>query len=272
MANAKSTLSVAVVQATSVDRLQENLSFVLKSLEEAHRLGARVAAFPENTLFFRIDAKQPLHAIELNGVEVKAIQDCAVRLDLHVLLTTAVKGSGKVRNSTLHFAPTGQVSEAYSKIHMFDVEVDGAPPVRESDHFEAGQTPKIIDIDGWKWGLSICYDLRFAELFSSYAGTVDVITIPSAFLVPTGQAHWHVMNRARAIEAQCFVVSPAQTGEHCSLAGTVRKTFGHSLMVDPWGVVVSDNDQGPGVRVVELNRERLDWVRRQIPMSSHRRL
>jgi predicted amidohydrolase len=155
---------------------------------------------------------------------------------------------------------------------LFDVEVAGAPPVRESDYFNGGSEARVVEIDGWKFGLSICYDLRFAELYLRYAREkADVILVPSAFLVPTGEAHWHVLLRARAIEAQCFVAAPAQSGEHHS-DSQVRKTYGHSLVVDPWGKVLAELKESPQIQVVELDRELITKARRQIPMGGHRRL
>jgi predicted amidohydrolase len=173
----------------------------------------------------------------------------------------------------LFFAPGHPARVVYVKTHLFDVDVEGAPPVRESDHFVGGGGPATVELKGWKFGLSICYDLRFAELYLKYAEAVDVILIPSAFLVPTGQAHWHVLVRARAIENQCFVAAPAQSGEHTSVAsGPSRRTFGHSLVVDPWGAVLLDMEHAPGAAVVELKRDLIEKARRQIPMQGHRRL
>ncbi|NJM10425.1 MAG: hypothetical protein HC883_06135 [Bdellovibrionaceae bacterium] len=176
-----------------------------------------------------------------------------------------------MKNSTILFEAGKGPRVVYTKVHLFDVDVEGAPPVRESELFVNGDHPAILDFHGWKIGLSICYDLRFAELYLNYAQAVDLILVPSAFLVPTGEAHWHTLLRARAIEAQAYVAAPAQGGEHGS-GDQFRSTYGHSLVVDPWGRVVVDMKLETGLQTVELVREAIEKVRRQIPMKSHRRL
>jgi predicted amidohydrolase len=190
------------------------------------------------------------------------------------MLTTPLKLGDKFSNSTVFLNPNVDPHVVYSKIHLFDVDVEGAPPVRESDHFVNGSGPALIDFRGWKLGLSICYDLRFPELYLNYAQKADLILVPSAFLVPTGEAHWHVLLRARAIESQCYVAAPAQSGEHVSHldSGQVRKTYGHSLIVDPWGRALEEMASGLDIRTVELSRTPIEKARRQIPMKAHRRL
>jgi predicted amidohydrolase len=151
---------------------------------------------------------------------------------------------------------------------LFDIQLAGQEAIRESDEFNHGDGPSILDIKGWKWGLSICYDLRFSELYSKYAHqAVDIISVPAAFLVPTGEAHWHTLLRARAIESQAFVVASAQSGSHKG----IRETYGHSLIVNPWGAILLDMTT-VGVSVMELKKSDIKRVREQIPMSSHRRL
>lgn len=265
---------VALAQMTSVDRMAENLAVVEKFIDEAAAAGARAVIFPENSIFMRLQPGSQLEAFDPAGEGGKSIAALAQKNQIHILLTTPTPGKGgqKAVNSTIHWRPGQPGQIVYSKIHLFDVEVDGAPSVRESDHFWPGEKPAVIELDGWRFGLSICYDLRFAELYTAYQGQVDAILVPSAFLVPTGQAHWHVLLQARAIESQCYVLAPAQTGEHHSANGITRKTYGHSLAVDPWGRVLVDNDQGPGIRVLELEAEKIAWARKQIPMQAHRRL
>ncbi|NJL72346.1 MAG: hypothetical protein HC888_12600, partial [Candidatus Competibacteraceae bacterium] len=206
--------------------------------------------------------------------QIGALQALVDSGETDVLLTTPLRGDGKFRNCTIWFRAGHSPRIVYSKIHLFDVDVEGAPPVRESDHFHPGEAPAVLHVKGWKIGLSICYDLRFAELYLRYAQSVDLILIPAAFLVPTGEAHWHVLVRARAIEAQAYVAAPAQAGGHRSVGrpSAVRATYGHSLVVDPWGVVLADLGSGVGLKVVTLEREAIAKVRRQIPMAGHRRL
>src|SRR5262249_4008974 len=153
------------------------------------------------SLYFRIRGREHVRGLDLRGPELKLLQHQVEEGGATLMITTPVaNAAGKLTNSTLLFRPGHPVENVYSKVHLFDVDVVGAPPVRESDVFAAGQAPRMIEVKGWKIGLSICYDLRFAELYSHYAQKVDLILIPSAFLVPTGEAHWHVLIRARAIE------------------------------------------------------------------------
>jgi deaminated glutathione amidase len=182
------------------------------------------------------------------------------------------KESGFISNATVRVTANA-VSCVYRKIHLFDVDVKGAPPVRESDNFKHGTATNIIEIKGWKIGLTICYDLRFSELFAKYARAgVHLILVPSAFLVPTGKAHWHILLRARAIESQAFVVAAAQSGTHKS-GKLKRQTYGHSLVVEPWGQILRESKKaGPDAFVVELDPTALTRVREQIPMADHRRL
>jgi predicted amidohydrolase len=265
-------LRLAIAQMTSTDRFEENLTFVLKAIEQSGHDRAELLVFPENTLYLRLQAREAIRDFALDEPASAAIQAAVDASKVSVLLTTPTRGvGGKSKNSTILWQPGLRPEIVYSKIHMFDVDVEGAPPVRESEKFESGSSSQIIELFGWKIGLSICYDLRFPELYLNYADQVDLILVPAAFLVPTGQAHWHVLLRARAIENQCFLAAPAQAGEHRS-QDTVRRTYGHSLAVDPWGVVLFDNDGGPGVKTVELNFEKLDVVRKQIPMARHRRM
>lgn len=264
-------LRVAMAQMTSIDRSDENLNTIFAMIEEAAKQEARLVVFPENSVFMRLQPGSQLQVFDPVSESGRKIASLAKQHNIHILLTTPCsKDSKKAVNATIYWRPGSQGEVVYSKIHLFDVEVDGAPPVRESDYFHPGDVPSVLEIEGWRFGLSICYDLRFAELYANYQGKVDAILIPSAFLVPTGEAHWHVLLRARAIESQSYVLAPAQCGEHHSHNNVVRKTFGHSLAVDPWGRVLVDNDQGPGIKIVELAAEKLAWVRKQIPMAAHR--
>lgn len=272
MAKETSKLRLGVAQITSTDNLVANLKLVSEYYLKAAQQQADMVVFPENSLYFRIRAGSVMVGPTWMGPEIIALGDLVSRHGTSLMLTTALPGEGeKFRNATLFFQPGEQPKVVYSKIHLFDVDVPGAPSVRESDHFESGHQPTLIEFRGWKIGLSICYDLRFAELYSHYAQKADLILVPSAFLVPTGKAHWHVLLRARAIENQAFVVAPAQTGAHGH--GThVRHTFGHSLVVDPWGRVIEDLAQEPRVKIVEIQKDEISKVRQQIPMSQHRRL
>jgi nitrilase len=264
---------LGVAQITSTDRIESNLAQIEKLFMQAVGEAADLVVFPENSLYFRIRSGDAVTGLVWNGPEMQHLQKI---VDLHktpLMVTTAMKADdgAKLSNSTLFFQPGKAPTSPYAKIHLFDVDVEGAPRVRESDFFHGGSEPRMVEIKGWKFGLSICYDLRFAELYLRYAQKADVILIPSAFLVPTGEAHWHVLLRARAIETQCFVAAPAQSGEHRS-DSQVRKTYGRSMVVDPWGKVLAELKESPQIQVIELDRELILQARRQIPMEGHRRL
>lgn len=268
----KDSLKVAVCQMTSVDDVARNCDQILKLLENAN--GAELVIFPENALYLRINKDSSMPGLNLGSECFSNLKESALKMKTTILVGSApmLEESGRISNATVLITPSS-VEVVYRKIHLFDVDVAGSPSVRESDSFQHGSETNVLEIAGWKLGLSICYDLRFSELYARYAKlNVDAILVPSAFLVPTGMAHWHVLLRARAIESQAYVIAPAQAGEHKSETGS-RKTFGHSLVVDPWGEVICDiAETGPKVEICELKRERLDWVRRQIPQAGHRRL
>lgn len=270
------SLRIAVCQMTSVADVDANCQQMVNLIGEIPDLATvDLVTFPENALYFRLDKNTPIPGLDIGAPCFKTLAELARRHQTMLLIGSApmLESSGRISNATVLIRPNGSTEVVYRKIHLFDVDVVGQPPVRESDSFSHGEETRVIELDNWRMGLSICYDLRFAELYTRYARqNVDVIFIPSAFLVPTGQAHWHVLMRARAIESQAYVVAPAQSGEHVG-AGPTRKTFGHSLVVDPWGEVILDvQEKGPQVQVVTLEKQRLDWVRAQIPQSLHRRL
>ena len=278
------TLDVAICQLTSIDDLKINVDTILSLLSPLELQPPQLVCLPENCLYMRVREGQSIPAIALGNPELRRLLSWsqATGTVLHlgsvaVSCPTAAGAEPKLYNSTLILRPDGSIEDAYRKIHLFDVDVTGHRRVRESDLFIRGERPSVFEVGGWTIGNTICYDLRFAEIYSVYArAQVDAVVVPSAFLVPTGQAHWHVLLRARAIESQFYVLAAAQGGEHGSSEGAGRQTYGHSLVVGPWGEIlkeVSDEDLAAGRRVLrlQLNRDRLRSVRAQIPMSNHRR-
>ncbi len=268
-------LRIAVCQMTSVDDVDQNLKQILDLLGEIKE-PVDLVTFPENSLFFRLQKGTETLAMTLDESCFECLQNEVETRGFDLLLGSAPmdNGIGRPGNATVYFTPGMKPRVVYKKIHLFDVDVVGSPPVRESDSFSHGEQPNIIEIKSWRIGLSICYDVRFAELYSKYAQEgVHLILVPSAFLVPTGAAHWHILLRARAIENQAFVVAAAQAGEHIGIYGERRKTYGHSLAIDPWGEVLMDlGESGPKVQIVTLDPSRLEKVWRQIPQAGHRRL
>lgn len=270
----KSTLSVAVCQMTSVDDVQANLRQMENLLDSAQN-PFEVAFFPENCLYFRLKEGQPIPGFELQDPVFESLKKLAQKKKAHLHLgSVPLKESGKMSNATIFISADGEMECTYRKMHLFDIALEGQKPMRESDVFRHGSEPSVLDLNSWKTGQSICYDLRFAELYSAYAKQkVDLIVIPSAFLVKTGQAHWEVLLRARAIESQCYVIAAAQAGTHANSEGHQRNTYGHSLVVSPWGEILAKaSADKPEVLQVVLDKSQIEAVRRQIPMHSHRRL
>lgn len=270
-------LSAVLCQMTSVDDIDDNLMQIETLLEAAVQLDPkiRLVCFPENCLYMRLvegEAVRGLDAADEVFVRLGAwAREHGCYLHLGAL---PLRVDGHLYNSSVLITDAGVVRPSYQKMHLFDIQLEGQKALRESDVFRHGQGPEIFEIDGWKFGQSVCYDLRFAELYAMYARReVDAILVPSAFLVKTGQAHWEVLLRARAVESQCYVLAAAQAGTHLSRRGGVRETYGHSMAVDPWGAVLTHSTaDAPGVQLVRLSRARIEQVRRQIPMKDHRRL
>ncbi len=268
------TLGVAACQMRSTDEIDQNQNQINQFLKHFESDQVDLVSFPENCLYFRIDKSKKFDGFSKDDAYFSELGNWAKKYQTHIHLgSVPLKGkNSKLLNATIWIDRDGKINFPYSKIHLFDVDVVGEAPIRESDFFEYGSETSIVAIDQWKIGLSICYDLRFSELYLRYAkAEVDLILVPSAFLVPTGQAHWHTLLRARAIEAQAYVVAAAQGGEHSSKTNEKRYTYGHSLIIDPWGQILSEGADQSFV-VQELTKKSIEKVRKQIPMKNHRRL
>lgn len=270
-------IHIAVAQLNSIDSLDANFAQVADQIQAAAKLNPKpeIIFFPENTLYFRINNKDTVEAVDRQHPIVKRIEKLAKDSGIFVHYTTAFAESGKIFNSSMLVSPEGVTEILYHKIHLFDVAIPGQPPISESQVFSRGESTCVFSIGEMNIGSTICYDLRFAELFGIYAKLgVQAIVVPSAFLVKTGQAHWMTLLKARAIESQCFVIASAQSGKHTStkFPGEFRETYGHSVVFDPWGDQVALKEFGTGIFLVELDLARCEAVRRSIPMASHRRL
>ena len=269
-----SEFKLAVCQMTSTDDVEANAQQMLSLLRDLPAVD--LVCFPENCLYLRLkDGEQPPRiTLEHNAIQKLSAWAKENKTPLH-LGSVPVEQNGKLFNTSLLIKAEGQVDSDYQKIHLFDVDVAGVKPQRESDVFTHGNDTSVFTINGWNFGSSICYDVRFSELFNRYARLgVDCILVPAAFLVETGRAHWHVLLRARAIESQAYVAAAAQGGAHTGKAGGTRSTYGHSMVIEPWGEIVAEVTDAvkPQAIVVNMKAERVESVRRQIPMKSHRRL
>jgi len=266
-------MRVACLQLCSQDKVDDNLATVARLLQEAAGQGASLVVLPEMFPFMHPALERKEHFADkiAHQTVLPFLSDQACRHQL-----TIVGGSlllpgedQRLRNCCPVFSPDGNLVASYDKIHLFDSDLSDRS-YRESEQVTAGTTPQIVTVGEWKIGLSICYDLRFPELFRYYATQgVDLLMVPSAFAVPTGTAHWEVLLRARAIENQAYVLAPAQIGTHPG----ERKTYGHSMIIDPWGIIIvqAQNDTRDGELIMaDLSRERLVEVRQQLPALQHR--
>jgi nitrilase len=266
-------LKVAALQMVSTPDVPRNLAAAGRLMAEAADAGARLVALPEYFCLLGRSDRDKLGIAEAEGGG--PIQDflaaTAQRLGLWLIggtLPLRTDDPDRVRNSCLVWSPEGRQVARYDKIHLFAFD-NGSERYDEGRVLEAGQTPVALDIEGWRVGLSICYDLRFPELYRRLMQPpCDLIVVPSAFTHTTGAAHWALLLRARAVENQCYVLAPAQGGLH----ENGRRTWGHSLLADPWGELLAVQDEGEAVVAGALSRERLAAVRQQLPALAHRRL
>ena len=270
-------IHITLAQLNSNDDIHSNLKKVLELVDEAGTQDPKpdLIFFPENTLFFRMNVSEKMEGLALNSGFWNPLKEKAKLLSIPIHLTTALLDSdGKIYNGSVLIHSSGELEVVYRKIHLFDISLSGQKPIRESDAFQFGTKSVVFEIKGFKFGSSICYDVRFSELYSKYAqAEVDVILVPSAFLVKTGEAHWHILLRARAIESQCYVLAAAQAGTHVSTRmSEQRQTFGHTLAVGPWGQILQEKAEGVGLINVKLTKTEIQQVRTQIPMKAHRRL
>ena len=248
-----------------------NLSAARRLLEDAAKRGAQLAALPEYFCLMGMHDSDKLALAEAEGEgPIQAMLASAAR-DLGLWIiggTLPIKSTTaeRVRNSTLVFSPDGERVARYDKIHLFAFD-NGRESYDEGRVLEPGSQPTSFEAGGVKVGLSVCYDLRFPELYRGYAGA-DLLAVPAAFTYTTGQAHWELLLRARAVENQCYVIAPAQGGQHPN----GRRTWGHSMVIDPWGQVLSVLAEGEGVVVADVDPARLTQVRQQLPALAHRKL
>lgn len=272
------TLRVGIVQMSSVDDWGENVRTALAAIDNLSAGTAMdLVCLPENALYFKVEDRDAYEAVTLDDPRLQPLRDrsAAGGFCIHIG-SIPLREAGRTFAASALIRPDGTASAEYRKIHLFDSNVEGHASVRESDIFAGGERPVLFHVKGWKFGSSICYDLRFAELYLAYARVgADAILVPSAFLEPTGRAHWEILVRARAIESQAYALAAAQGGEHRGRRGGTRRTWGGSIAVDPWGSVIeacAPGLQGTHAFVVELRRETLKKTRAQIPMSAHRKL
>lgn len=262
---------VSCIQLNSGDEMAANVARIQAFVAQAAGEGAQLIALPENA-FLMEDPKGARSRIAQEGHP--AITACVEMAREHGvwLLAGSIavweEAFEKCFNRSFLFDPQGSVVATYDKIHLFDVTLSGGESYRESDHMAAGDRAVLARTPLGVLGMSICYDLRFAHLYRALAKQgAQILAIPAAFTQITGEAHWHVLLRARAIESGCFVIAPAQTGTHPG----GRRTYGHSLMIDPWGKIIAEAGTEEGIISAELDLGMVERVRAQLPSLSHDR-
>jgi len=264
--------TVACVQLTSGREIVPNVEAATRWVREARRAGADFILTPENTTCIEQGREGILAKArpELDHPAIPAFQALAAEIGAWLLigsLTIRIDDSS-CANRCFLFDPSGRIAARYDKIHMFDVDLAGGERYRESATFRSGRQAAAADLTWGRLGMSICYDLRFPHLYRALAQAgADFLSIPSAFTRPTGEAHWHVLIRARAIENGCFVFAPAQTGEH----ETGRKTYGHSLIVAPWGEILADGGEEVGFVTARIDPAKVAEARGMVPSLAHDR-
>lgn len=271
-----SQIRVACVQMRSGTDVAENIAAASSLIREAASGGAQLIATPEMTTL--LDRK-PGASWEKSTTEeadpgLEAFRALAKELDITLLIgslairaTEGNKGEGgKCANRSVLIGPDGGVIAKYDKIHMFDVQLNAGNIYRESDSYAAGGSAVLADLPAGRLGMTVCYDVRFPDLFRQLAvAGAKVIAVPAAFTKITGEAHWHILLRSRAIETGCYIIAPAQGGKHQD----GRETYGHSLIIDPWGEILAEAGTEPGVVAATLDLAKVDEVRGKIPSLRH---
>jgi deaminated glutathione amidase len=267
------TFKAACIQLCSGREIAPNIEAASALVRRARTLGAELIMTPEVSDMIeprrglRVEKAKP----EAEHAMLASFRGLARETGAWLLLGSIVvreAGDERLRNRSILIAPDGGIVARYDKIHMFDVALEGGETYRESAAFRPGERAAVAQLPWGVLGMSVCYDLRFPGLYRALAhGGARFLSIPSAFTVPTGRAHWHVLLRARAIENFCFVFAAAQCGEHAE----GRKTYGHSLIVAPWGEILAEGDDEPGVILAEIDPAKTDEARRAVPSLTHDR-
>ena len=268
----RQSFRAALVQMCSGRDVERNLADATALIREAVGQGAQYVQTPEITTLMEMERGRLFAAVrpEEGNPAVARFAALAQELGiwLHVGSMAVLLGNGKIANRSLLFGPDGAIQARFDKLHMFDVELPGGESYHESRSYQAGSAGVLADLPWGSLGLTVCYDLRFPHLYRALAKAgADFLAIPSAFTRQTGAAHWHVLIRARAIENGCFVFAAAQAGRHES----GRETYGHSLIVSPWGDVIAEADAQVGVIVAEIGSGEVEKARRRIPSLQHDR-
>jgi deaminated glutathione amidase len=270
--SANPSFTAAMIQMRTGLLPEPSLAQGVKLIREAAAAGADYVLTPEVSNMMQLNRTALFEqlASEENDRSLEAYRDLARELKIHLHVgSLALRASEeKAVNRSFLIGPSGDLMARYDKIHMFDIDLGNGESYRESANYQPGETAVIADLPWGKLGLTICYDVRFPALYRALAESgAAFLSVPSAFTKKTGEAHWHTLLRARAIENGCFVFAAAQGGTH----ENKRDTFGHSLIVDPWGVVIAEGGTEPGIFMARIDLEKVETARKAIPSLQHGR-
>jgi len=264
-------MKVAALQLCASDDPVANLALTLSMVQQAAEAGAQFIATPEvtNCVSSSRRRQNEVLALQENDQTLAAMCAAAARFGVWISvgsLALKLPDDDRFTNRSFMIDPSGQIVAQYDKIHMFDVTLSETEQYRESDGYRAGDHAVIADTAFGKIGMTICYDIRFPHLYRGLAKSgASILLIPAAFAQPTGRAHWEVLLRARAIETGCFVIAAAQTGEHQTSQGRPRKTYGHSMIVSPWGEILADAGEDQGIIYADLDLSLVESTRARVP-------
>ncbi len=264
--------NLALVQTNSGNQVAPNVAIVSEMIREARRGGADLVMLPETVSLMETRSNLIFEQVRPQDEDeaLKTFRALANELDiwLHTGSLPIRLSDTKIANRSFLIDPSGTIKATYDKIHMFDVDLPGGETYRESKNYQPGERAVLAGLPWGKLGLTICYDLRFPHLYRALAKAgADFICVPAAFTRVTGQAHWHVLLRARAIETGCFVFAAAQTGTHQN----GRQTFGHSLIIDPWGEIIADGGEQVGIVTARIDTAKVAEARGRVPSLGHDR-
>lgn len=265
-------MRAALIQLNTGDSIPEATGVAEALIREAAVAGADFISTPETTHLMEMNRKSVLEKVfeQKDDPGLQKFQALAseLRVWLHIGSLITKVAVDRLANRSFMIGPDGGIAASYDKVHLFDVDLGGGETYRESALYDGGDEGVMVKTPIGAFGMSICYDLRFPYLYRALAHAgANVILVPAAFTRPTGEAHWHTLLRARAIETGCFVLAAAQTGKHA----TGRSTYGHSLVIDPWGEVLADAGEAVGVTLVNLDLEKVAAARQKIPSLQHGR-
>jgi len=267
--------TAACIQIRGSSDVARNLRVTEDLIRRAAAMGCAFVATPEATTYLGPHDRKIKLAEPVDGPTHRRLGALAAELGIHLLIgSVAERAEGdatRCHNTSLLFGPDGTLLSTYRKMHLFDVDIPGGVRFSESATCAPGHTPVVAQTALGRLGLTICYDLRFPELYRTLVDQgATMLAVPSAFTLMTGKDHWHTLLRARAIETQCYVFAPGQWGAHDDEG--LRRSYGHSIIIDPWGVVIAQCSDGEGLCVAEIDLENVASIRRSMPLSIHRKL